>query len=247
VPVPSPGGGYLENRFVGDWLLYGTRSRWGGRPPQAEDEDAAQAADGFAVAVPIATPQAATLVKLGHEITRLEAVGDDAMVTGYRDSQGLHVSMIELGETAAVSGSAFLARRFESEGRSHAFNSIVGETGAGMLGVPTVYWREGSDRYPWWSEDSDLSFLQFDSAGALTDLGAIAGQREGRTKAWEAKPQEAYECEVSCIDWYGNARPIFIEDRIFALMGTELVEAKVETGTMRPVIRLDLTGSVTAP
>jgi hypothetical protein len=192
------------------------------------------------VAVPLATPQAATRVKLGHEITRLEAVGDDAIATGYRDDKGLHLSMIGLGTSAAISSSVFLPRRFESEGRSHAFNSVVGETGAGMLGVPTVYWPEDSDRYPWWSEDSDLSFLRFDGAGALADIGTIEGRGEE-----EVKSQEGYTCEVSCIDWYGNARPIFIEDRIFALMGTELVEAKVEAGKVQPAARLDLTGPVT--
>ena len=28
----------------------------------------------------------------------------------------------------------------------------------------------------------------------------------------------------SCVDWYGNSRPLFIRDRIFALMGYEIVE-----------------------
>jgi hypothetical protein len=235
VPVPSPGEGHLQNRFIGDWLLYGARSRWG-RPPDPDDEDAAAAA-GFAVAVPLAAPHSAARVPLGPELTRLEAVGSDAVATGYRDDTGLHLSMIELGSSAAVGGRAFLPRRFESEGRSHAFNSIVGEAGDGMLGVPTVLRRDDSDRYPWWSENSDVSFLSFERGGALSDLGAIEGKGEGETRTGDG-----YECEVSCIDWYGNARPIFIEDRTFALMGTELVEGKVVGGRMQPVKRVDLTG-----
>lgn len=35
------------------------------------------------------------------------------------------------------------------------------------------------------------------------------------------------QCKVSCVDWYGNARPIFFRNRIFALMGYELVEGKL--------------------
>ena len=31
-------------------------------------------------------------------------------------------------------------------------------------------------------------------------------------------------CIASCVDWYGNARPIFLGERIFALMGYEIVE-----------------------
>ena len=35
------------------------------------------------------------------------------------------------------------------------------------------------------------------------------------------------QCKASCVDWYGNARPIFIDERVFALMGYELVEGRV--------------------
>jgi hypothetical protein len=240
VAVPSPGAGYLENRFIGDWLLYGSRARWG-RPPDTEDEVATSAADGFAVAVPVADPANARRIALGHEITRLEAVGSDAVATGYRDDTGLHLSMIDLGTSASVSGHAFLSRRFESEGRSHAFNSIVREEGGGLLGVPTVLVPEEAARAPWWSSSSDLSFLRFDGIGSLADLGAIEGKSEEETET-----DDAYDCEVSCIDWYGNARPIFIEDRVFALMGTELVEARVEAGRIGPVKRLDLTAQLVA-
>ena len=31
-------------------------------------------------------------------------------------------------------------------------------------------------------------------------------------------------CRASCIDWYGDARPIFAKGRVFALLGYELVE-----------------------
>ena len=31
-------------------------------------------------------------------------------------------------------------------------------------------------------------------------------------------------CQASCVDWYGNARPIFLPERMLALMGYELVE-----------------------
>lgn len=34
-------------------------------------------------------------------------------------------------------------------------------------------------------------------------------------------------CRASCVDWYGNARPIFIGDRVFALLGYELVEGRL--------------------
>jgi hypothetical protein len=30
------------------------------------------------------------------------------------------------------------------------------------------------------------------------------------------------------VDWYGNARPIFIGDRVYALLGYELVEGRLQ-------------------
>jgi hypothetical protein len=39
------------------------------------------------------------------------------------------------------------------------------------------------------------------------------------------------------VDWYGNARPIFLRGRILALMGYELVEGEVAEGAMREVRR----------
>ena len=35
------------------------------------------------------------------------------------------------------------------------------------------------------------------------------------------------QCQASCVDWYGNARPIFLGGRIFALLGYELVEGRM--------------------
>ena len=44
--------------------------------------------------------------------------------------------------------------------------------------------------------------------------------------ALQARPGVAADdgCKASCIDWYGNARPIFLGDRVFALLGYEIVE-----------------------
>ena len=52
----------------------------------------------------------------------------------------------------------------------------------------------------------------------LSDLGLLV--------AAPGKPQDD-ACQASCVDWYGNARPIFIGDRVYALMGYELIEGRV--------------------
>ena len=46
-------------------------------------------------------------------------------------------------------------------------------------------------------------------------------------------------CKASCVDWYGNARPIFIGKRVFALLGYELVEGQLADGRVRERRRVD--------
>ncbi|MGZ8359789.1 MAG: hypothetical protein ACXWUX_04650, partial [Allosphingosinicella sp.] len=52
-------------------------------------------------------------------------------------------------------------------------------------------------------------------------------------------------CQASCVDWYGNARPIFLGDRTFALLGYELVEGLREGRTIRERRRVNFAPSAT--
>ena len=55
-----------------------------------------------------------------------------------------------------------------------------------------------------------------------------------------ARSEDAVDdhCRASCTDWYGNARPLFIRGRIYALMGYEIVEGVVANGCVREVRRI---------
>jgi len=167
---------------------------------------------------------------------RVERVGNDVIVNGYRDDKGLNLTLIGLGKEARIASTTFLARRYESEGRSHAFNSVVDEGGNGLIGVPTVRSEEGSGRWWWNSNSSDLSFLTKSPAGQLGDAGSLIA-----VPADDVETHPDYVCEVSCIDWYGNSRAVFLAGRVFGLMGTHLVEARVENGKIREIARIDLT------
>lgn len=240
IAVPSPGLGRMENRFAGDWLVYGGRRYgYGAIPdpadPEDEDEDGRPDPVGRPVIVlPVASPENAQTVMVDHNIIRIERVGPDRMaINGYRDDQGLSMSLLQLGGVARILDTARLPHRYESEGRSHAFNSIVAPDGSGMIGVPTIM-RQGEAWREWWRSDgSDVSFLTMTAAGRLGDAGPLT---QGQTE-----PQNGYRCEVSCIDWYGNSRPIFTGGRIFALMATEIAEGRLENGQIREVRRVDLT------
>ena len=67
--------------------------------------------------------------------------------------------------------------------------------------------------------------------GRLAAIGELTGDGRGRNPA--------YRCEVSCIDWYGNSRPIFTDGRIFALTGAELVEGRRAGDRMIETRRID--------
>ena len=45
-------------------------------------------------------------------------------------------------------------------------------------------------------------------------------------------------CRASCVDWYGNARPLFLRNRVFALMGYEIVEGKISAGVIEETRRV---------
>lgn len=231
-PLPPTGKRVIENRFADDWLVFGGRDRWGGYPPKAQDGPQSSKL----VAVPVKNPRDAVVIDIPHNIVRTERVGGDIIVNGYRDDTGLNLTLIGLGNDARVLSSTFLSRRYESEGRSHAFNSVVDADGHGIIGVPTVKATDNSGRWWWNSTSSDLSFLTKSPTGQLGDAGALIA-----VPADDVETHPDYECEVSCIDWYGNSRPVFLAGRIFGLMGTSLVEARIDAGHIREVARIDLT------
>jgi hypothetical protein len=63
----------------------------------------------------------------------------------------------------------------------------------------------------------------------LSELGALDSRPE---------PGMNDGCRASCVDWYGNARPIFIGNRVFALMGYEIVEGRVAGNGIAEVQRI---------
>jgi len=217
----------IANRFTDRYLVYGSlaRSRYA---PGDEDFRAVPART---FAVPVDRPAAVRSVAVPHNVLRAERAGNDIVLTGYRDRSGLRISLVDLDRSPRVASTTHLRNRFESEGRSHAFNSLMEGDGSGIMGIPTIY--HATDRPVTRSEGSDVSYLTADSGGRLAAIGELASDGKRRNPA--------YRCEVSCIDWYGNSRPIFTDGRVFGLSGTELIEGRVEGGRISELQRVDLT------
>lgn len=244
--MPDIGAGTVENRFSDTHLVFGGRSNWRSTP--SSFGGGVVGATRIAV-VPLADPARVELLQVPHNVIRAERVGNDFLLTGYRNEDGLSLSLIRPDATSKVSSTLLLPGRYEGEGRSHAFNAQVEEDGSAIVGLPTVLRPQDARRYWWRSGASDVGFATFDAEGRLAGAGALHSSREEGDERpdFESEPApNGYRCEVSCIDWYGNTRPIFTDGRIFALTGTELVEGRIDRYESRveEVQRLNLTAPV---
>ncbi len=227
--TPSPGGLAYEVRFAGNYVVYGARENRRSSPPRGGVSEPLSAR---VTAVPVDRPRDAVTVDAPHNVIRLERAGRDVILSGYRTEAGLSISRLALDGRPRITQTELLRNRFESENRSHAFNALVGPEGDGVMGLPTVERAKEGSRAPYRSQASDVSFLTIDRSGRLANAGELAASPDGR--------DPSYACEVSCVDWYGNTRALFIGNRIFALSATELIEGSLQNGRVAERHRLNL-------
>lgn len=215
--LPKPTGYTFQNRFVGDYLLYGTGSGWGA--PQNKNQV-------NLYAVRWANGEQSELT-MNHGVDRIEALGSDAVVIG-TDGKDLHFTSVRLGDEPKIADDYVRKNASQGELRSHGFFYKADGRNSGILGLPiSVPGRSGYRHL--FDESAAIIFLRnqslhFEEAGEL-----------------EARPERATDdaCQASCVDWYGNSRPIFVRGRVLALLGYEIVEGDVTTGTMRETRRIN--------
>ncbi len=124
----------------------------------------------------------------------------------------------------------------QGELRSHGFFYKPSGEDVGILGLPIS--QPAQSRY---------SHL-FDSSAAILFLRNEAFQFRVVGEL-NAQPDKALDdqCRASCVDWYGNARPLFLRGRMFALLGYELVEGKVEHDRMIELRRISYAPAIREP
>ncbi len=217
-PLPSPTRGTdLHDRFVGNYLLYGAGNSWG-RP---------RAAGSFVVVVPTDGGEI-TRVALQSPVDRIEAMGRRAVVVG-GDTTAIHFTAIRLGDRPFKDDEYSISGLSQGELRSHAFfyKQDGRDSDHGMLGLPVRGRGE-----PGWKhlidESAAVVFLRNDD-GDFRSLGRL-----------EARPTSESthdSCVASCVDWYGNSRPLFFDGRLFALLGSEIVEGRLEDERIHEIRR----------
>ena len=155
----------------------------------------------------------------GAYISRIEALPGTGALIVSKEAQHLALRTLKLGAQPQLQSATTLASPGEAENRSHAFFFKPNANGiGGTFGLPVL---SGGQSGWWGRSESNVAFLRLDGAGGITALGSIG-----------ASVAAGGQCETSCIDWYGNTRPIFLGTRVFALMGSELQEAAVTGSTV---------------
>ncbi len=229
-PLAGIGGYRVQNRYVGRFLLYG-----------AGDYGDEEMLPGVFV-----TPLDARWVQkvpLPHGVTRIDKMGVDPVVIGPGADDALGFSAIELdGETltASLVDTYVLPNADEGENRSQAFYFLpdVGdaEGTSGTLALPVTN-EVNDDAGEFLGEAASIFYLRRDGRKFAPAGHLIAKPRPARDEdnddgesEYLADSKDEDDCKASCVDWYGNARPIFLHGRMIALMGYELVEGVLEGG-----------------
>lgn len=219
LPRPQGDSWAFQNRFVGDYVLYGLGAGWG------------RATGGSTLVAASIRGGAAGMFPLPHAVDRIEAMGRDAVVIG-SEGDNLHFRAIELsdgfmprlGDVYTMAGAA------QGETRSHAFffkPEASADRSAGVIGLPVT--RAGRPGYGQLRETSASVVFVRRAQRRFAPVGELVARDSGVIDD---------ACQASCVDWYGNSRPIFSGRRTFALMGYELVEGDLRRNSIRETRRI---------
>lgn len=170
-----------------------------------------------AYAIRYAQPGKAQALKLSHDVQRIEVMGDDAIIVG-NAQQDLKFTSIKLAQTATPVSTYTQAQAVQGDNRSHGFFYRPTDAEQGVVGLPVLS-----------GDGAAVMFLK-NSRLKLSSLGQLNSKAGGNIDD---------ACKASCVDWYGNARPIFIGDRAYALMGYELVEGRFINGVVKEKRRVN--------
>jgi len=215
--LPRVEGYGFQNRFVGDYLLYGSGSGWGYPKP-------AHRSPLFLVRW---TDGSNYELALDHGTDRIEQIGHNAVVVG-TDGKDLHFTSVDLANSPEVAGASVRKGASQGELRSQGFFYRPDGEDSGTLGLPiSVPARPGYRHL--FETSAGILFLHNDG-GNFSETGELSANPERATDD---------KCRASCVDWYGNARPLFVRERIIALLGYELVEGSREGDHIAEIRRVN--------
>ncbi|AWV05868.1 hypothetical protein C9I47_0142 [Lysobacter maris] len=202
---PLPGAdteqSWVSGRFIGDWLVYGSGESW-------DNEEAPRR---HAYALRYGERGTPVAIGVGHDVQRIDALGHDAILVGPAGPD-LHFTGVRLDRSASAVSAYVHPDSTQGDDRTHGFFYRPTGDAEGIVGLPALHFDGDGE-----GDGASVVYLR-NRQLQLRGMGTLdAGKGDTLEDA----------CVISCVDWYGNARPIFIGDRVFALMGYELVEGRV--------------------
>ena len=154
---------------------------------------------------------------LDGSVARVEAAPGIGALVFYQEYDGtsdlvIDSLILDPADAQLTSGTS-LESTSQGEHRSHGFFFRPDDDG-GLFGLPVI---GDSGGYGWGGMGiSNIGFFRADTDGSVDFRGAVSSSDDADG-----------QCETSCVDWYGNTRPIFLHGRIYALMGSEIAEVDV--------------------
>jgi hypothetical protein len=206
--LPAPADGIGANRFVGKHLFYSSSL------PDIEPTASQLTAVDLETGVP-------TQLTLPFTIEEIHPAGTIALVVGNTHTQ----EKVALGGVD-VAASPTLGWMHTSPSHDFSLHEQLSVLGA-ISAVPLQ--RERSAESDYLPYVASMMFFANDSRGFVA-LGELrSNERDVSDDRCTTGP---------CTDWFEDSRAFAIGDRLFALLGYELIEAKLEAGKLLEVRRL---------
>jgi hypothetical protein len=224
--LPIDSSSCVLNRFVAEYLVYATCGPVADHLNEPSRLRVKAISEGAAL----------TEIELEGAPERIESLGDAALIAGVEresrhspSSSDFWLKTLELDSSPAIVDSIVIASRSAAEFRSHAFNfAAFGDERIAALPVARVEGAKG------WGEvlsaPTEIQYFGIRPHLALYAMGELS-QSEDALAVDDA-------CRVSCVDWYGAARPFFVGGRIFGLIDYELIEAEAHGGRVFEIDRV---------
>lgn len=181
-----------------------------------------------------------TRLDLPYNLFRLEKAGE-RMISFGSDGYGyysgnLGISTVTFSESPLLSATVLLSDIYLSEWRSHSYSYQRGKEESELFGIATLQLKQsnknGKALSYGYEVNPSISYFDLKQDGSIILKDAIY------EKSF-AQPTE--QCTASCIDWYGDSRPIFINGQVLGLLGDQLTLARQkENGTLEVQCHLNM-------
>jgi hypothetical protein len=161
-----------------------------------------------------------TRLRPTQAVDRIVPMGSDALLVG-QSGWDLYFSGVRLDDTPKVASELVISGADVNTSWFRPFYQRLGD-------------REGLLAFA--IPENDSASVQF--VHNTNQRLSVAGKLETK-----AKPEAGWmddDCVAVCYAWYSDSRPIFLGDRVYSLLGYELLEGRLENGRIHETRRVDI-------